>query len=201
MLLPAFVATKSLGGYIALTVAIIVLAARELLSKKTFSRLLRGGTILGVIVFLGFLSQIHRFVPVVENPWVRPGGTTQVRLCLWQGTWELLKDKPIFGAGLVGFRQLYGETYYTCDAEPFADADNILLNFWTKTGLLGVIGLIWLLMTIFSSSFSLNQLPFIYWFFHGLVDVPYFKNDIALLWWVLIGLIERDTKSYESDSS
>lgn len=189
LLLPAFVATKSLGGYIALTVGLTTLVARQFLSEKTFSRLLRGGVILGVATFIIFLTQIHHLTPEVENPWVRPGGTATVRLCLWEGTWELLKDRPVFGAGLAGFQDLYSTTYYTCDAEPFADADNILLNFWTKTGILGLIGLVWLLLLIFQSPSSICYLPFLYWFSHGLVDVPYFKNDISLLWWVFLALL------------
>jgi hypothetical protein len=26
-------------------------------------------------------------------------------------------------------------------------------------------------------------------FIHGLIDVPYFKNDLAMLWWVMAALI------------
>ena len=34
---------------------------------------------------------------------------------------------------------------------------------------------------------------------HGLVDVPYFKNDLAVLFWIIIGLIIIN-KKYDKEN-
>jgi hypothetical protein len=32
---------------------------------------------------------------------------------------------------------------------------------------------------------------FLIWFIHGIVDIPYFKNDFAAWWWVIVALSLR----------
>jgi hypothetical protein len=32
---------------------------------------------------------------------------------------------------------------------------------------------------------------------HGLVDVPYFKNDLAVLWWLIIAMLASLKLNYE----
>ena len=83
---------------------------------------------------------------------------------------------------------------------------NIFLNFWSEIGLLGALVFIWLMFkaalvaykTFRSLSKSdtpekylalglMNSLFCI--FIHGLVDVPYFKNDLAVMFWIFIALI------------
>ena len=70
-----------------------------------------------------------------------------------------------------------------------------MLNFWTEIGLFGagifmaIFGyLVYLAfkirrINILLSAVLLAILTAI--FVHGLVDVPYFKNDLALLFWIL----------------
>lgn len=194
----AFIATESTGGLLGLVAGLTVILMVKIIGTTKTTKILRGSVIAGTIAFIVFLTQIGNFTPRVNNPWIRPGGTDKVRLCLWQGAFDLVKDKPIFGAGIEGFSRLYGEQYYTCDGEPFEEADNIILNFWTKTGLLGLIGMIWLLVLIFKNTDENAfpyQLAFVYWFVHGMVDVPYFKNDLTVYWWVFAVLVLLSTKN------
>lgn len=148
-----------------------------------------------VLGTLFFLSQVSRFTSQVDNPWVRTGGTAQIRFCVWEGTRNLLSEKPIFGAGLSGFKELYSQKYYTCDAEPLEYPHNWILNFWAELGLFGIVSFLWLLVLFFLNlsciknnySSSLSAAMF-YWLIHGLVDVPVLKNDLALEFWVLMAL-------------
>jgi len=83
---------------------------------------------------------------------------------------------------------------------------NIFLNFWTEIGLLGALVFIWLLgktsfialkLTVnysrekqsekYLSLGLLSSLAVI--IVHGLVDVPYFKNDLAVMFWVILAFI------------
>lgn len=83
---------------------------------------------------------------------------------------------------------------------------NIFLNFWSEIGLLGAIVFIWLMFkaafTAYKSFCLLNKLgssekylalglmsSLVCIFVHGLVDVPYFKNDLAVMFWIFIAFI------------
>ena len=77
---------------------------------------------------------------------------------------------------------------------------NIFLNFWSELGLIGLLVFIWLwfkagLINLinywrFKTKTSLAWLSWglagawLASFVHGLVDVPYFKNDLALMFWL-----------------
>jgi O-antigen ligase len=80
---------------------------------------------------------------------------------------------------------------------------NIFLNFWTELGLMGAILFIWLIFRYFYDALKLlNKVvetrrylllgligAMSTLFIHGLVDVPYFKNDLSVLFWLLIALM------------
>ena len=165
---------------------------------------------IGVIAGTWFFFNISKFTPRDADPYVRKSADTlQFRLCLWEGTRNLLLDHPLLGAGLSGFKELYSQKYFTCDAEPLEYPHNWGLNFWTETGILGLAGFVGILWRYFKSvkvskcqcvngkktnAYCLLPIAFIsamtYWLVHGLVDVPYFKNDLALEFWVIVGLAE-----------
>ena len=142
--------------------------------------------------------------------------SSDVRTVLWQGTWNLLKDRPLQGAGLAGFPTIYDQYRLIKHTELLLYPHNIIFNFWTELGLAGLIIFIWLIVKFFSqgikfkkvrltlnSSFSFS-LPLVLLgtmiavLVYGLVDVPYFKNDLSVFFWLLIGLlvvVERIRKS------
>jgi O-antigen ligase len=119
---------------------------------------------------------------------------------LWEGTRDLFLDRPVFAAGLSGFKELYAQKYFTCDAEPLEYPHNWVLNFWAETGILGLAAFILLLVSYFRTVAQYLSDPkkqwlalgfiaaMVYWLVHGLVDVPYFKNDLSLEFWVIVGL-------------
>ena len=142
--------------------------------------------------------------------------TTTIRLCLWEGTRNMLLRKPVFGAGLSGFKETYKD-FRTCDDELLEYPHNVFLNFWAEMGLLGLISFLWLtsrwtklcLSSAIKAKFSIFNFQFstaflvvlVYWLVHGLVDVPYFKNDLALEFWVILALLENYSSSSSSEGS
>ena len=77
----------------------------------------------------------------------------------------------------------------------------ILLDFWVETGIAGVIVfglLIWRYMAALRAACRRDEATrawtialaasMIALIVHGLVDVPYFKNDLAMLFWLLLAL-------------
>lgn len=121
-----------------------------------------------------------------------------VRLVLWEGTWNLIKANPIFGAGLAGFQKAYPNYKLNKHTEILVYPHNIILNFWVETGMLGLLSFIAILIIFFWQGFKKYKNDFICVvligsmvciIMHGLVDVPYFKNDLSLLFWVIVGLM------------
>jgi len=130
----------------------------------------------------------------------------QVRISQWHEGWNMLKDRPIFGAGLSGYSNALVPYHKETQYEIFEYPHNIFLNIWSELGLLGLITftLIALLIlqklkpskskTTFSLlHFSLSLPPLLTLFIHGLVDVPYFKNDLAVLTWIFLILFIYET--------
>ena len=153
--------------------------------------------VVSTVLILGawLFFNISSFTPKNVNPHVRQtSDTLQLRLCLWEGARNLLLDRPLFGAGLSGFKELYSQQYFTCDAEPLEYPHNWVLNFWTEVGIFGLLGFLGVLWVYFKGLGGHLALGFsaamLYWLIHGLVDVPYFKNDLALEFFVLLGLGE-----------
>ncbi len=77
---------------------------------------------------------------------------------------------------------------------------NIFLNFWTELGLLGTLVFTWLIIRVIVVSAILfkktNNFIILGLFgamlsvlIHGLVDVPYFKNDLSALFFIILGLL------------
>ncbi|MBU0708459.1 O-antigen ligase family protein [Patescibacteria group bacterium] len=197
ILLCAIWLTKSTGALIAASCLIILFLSVQFLPWKIIKRISILALItyfIGQLVFLGFVSY---FAPAVVNPWERSGGTEKIRLCVWEGTVNLLKENPILGTGLSGFKELYSSKFYTCDAEPLEYPHNLILNFWTETGLLGMLALVGIILYLFLTAFNASSAGrvnwailggIIYWLIHGLVDVPYFKNDLSLSFWIFLAL-------------
>lgn len=119
-----------------------------------------------------------------------------VRLTQWYETSDLIQDNWLLGTGLSGYPQAF-EPYHTAThIEIFQYPHNIILNIWTELGLLGLIAVAWLGYILIKPSgkhpLSTNQviaiLALVQMTIHGLVDVPYFKNDLAILTWILIAI-------------
>jgi len=125
-----------------------------------------------------------------------------VRKVMWQGTWNLLKARPVLGSGLAGFPHYYEQYRLIKHTEFLLYPHNVILNFWVQLGLFGLLVVIFILIEFFWTARCLlkTKNPEFNWAIalmtamvcllgHGLVDVPYFKNDLAILFWLLIGIM------------
>ncbi|MEK7162197.1 MAG: O-antigen ligase family protein [Patescibacteria group bacterium] len=120
------------------------------------------------------------------------------RLSLWNTGWKAIYESPILGLGLTGFSQNWEKLNTDpglTDTHNFPH--NIFLDLWVETGLLGLlsfIGLLWVFIKtgvknrrdIFKLGVALFLITII---FQGLIDNPYFKNDLAMVFWIILSLI------------
>ena len=110
----------------------------------------------------------------------------------------MLKDHWLFGAGLNGYQAAIAP-YHLPTFEVFMYPHNFILNFWSELGLLGLITILGL-VGIFVAKNIMATKNYYHWlnfallatigtiFVHGLVDVPYFKNDLAVLFWLIFAI-------------
>ena len=195
--------TKSTGSFIALVATLLFWFVFLLYSRvgDSVRQFIKKALVLSMVIFLisiiWFFLTISYFTPNERFTYPRKFTDTKtIRLCTWEGTKNLLLAKPFLGVGLDGFHDSYPK-YRTCDSEYFQYPHNIFLNFWAETGLLGLIAFIWISVVYARHLFGVNKSQFltgallaglVYIWFHGLVDVPYFKNDLASQFWLLAAL-------------
>ncbi len=185
----------SRGGYLALVVVALGLALSH--RRRWF---LLGGAVAGGVVLM--------FIPVIGNR-IRTeldfsnGHNTLVgRFHLWSVALHMLRDHPVFGAGLSGFAAAFAPYWNPTNADRFTYPHNIVLNFWSETGLLGLAAFAWIMAAGFVRAWSGWRNGVADWravhlgvmlalvavLVHGLVDVPYWKNDLSLEFWALLSL-------------
>ena len=119
----------------------------------------------------------------------------QIRIGQWSETLELLKNRPLLGAGLSGYPEALKPYHTQTHIEIFQYPHTIFLNIWVELGLLGLASflivatlLLRSLPILLPTSYFLLPFPLLQTFLHGLVDVPYFKNDLAIMTWVFLSV-------------
>ncbi len=135
-------------------------------------------------------------IPKLHQPLLREltfqNWSGKVRMYMWRDTRAMLKDHWFLGAGFGGYPTIFKPYQRTTGIEVFQYPHNILLNFWSETGLPGLLAfisilLVWVYSLLRSSSrYWILSLPLLTILIHGLIDVPYFKNDLAIIFWLLI---------------
>lgn len=139
---------------------------------------------LGIAIFVGMLF----VAPVREKIFLQDfsGG---VRLSQWKETVELLADHPIAGAGFGHYPTMLRGYHTDWQYEIFQYPHNILLNAWVELGLLGVLLGCAAVVYLAKKTWEQRHDPFVLaagtalltMCVHGLVDVPFFKNDLAMM--------------------
>lgn len=147
------------------------------------------GVALAAVLAIGIIPQVREpFVKLVTfQDW-----SGRVRVWMWDETLQMLRDRPVTGAGLGGYPSTVAPYHGHDFIEIFQYPHNIVLNVWSETGLLGLIAFAWILWTWSRYTLHASRVvvlaPLIAILIHGLVDVPYFKNDLAIAFWMLVFL-------------
>ena len=110
---------------------------------------------------------------------------------------------PDFRRKIVWFDEKYKSEHWR-PVEIYMYPHNIILNFWSELGFAGVLLFIWIIGKYFYIGIKNlksadgkrdNYLAIgligsmIVIIIHGIVDVPYFKNDLSAMFWVLIAVV------------
>ena len=197
ILLPAELTTLSRGGLLAL-------AALALVAILTVRQpLMRLGVIALTSIGAVALSQLPLISSRIAHALDPVEGTFYNRERIWVSTFSMLHDHPVFGAGLNAY-QIVMAPYRLADSNipPEQYPHNLWLTVWTEMGLLGLFAFVYVLAGLAvqpwralrkATGFNRALLwglgtAFLMIAVHGLVDSPYWKNDLSLEFWTLAAL-------------
>lgn len=120
------------------------------------------------------------------------------RMMIWRSAEKMIRDHPIIGIGPGRFQEIYLE--YQRFYPPYLEwavphPHNLFLSFWLSAGALGAGSLLWLalfLIRTFRQSVTMSKEKtlisalFISFFAAGLFDVPYFRSELCILFWMYL---------------
>ncbi len=130
------------------------------------------------------------------------------RVMIWSSALMIGRDHPVFGIGPGNFQKYYLD-YQKRFTEPYLEwavpePHNVFLAFWLETGILGLAGFVLILIWFFRSGFLILKKcrlsgirsiaavlisSMVYILLHGIFDTTYWKNDLAMIFWLMLGLI------------
>jgi O-antigen ligase len=119
--------------------------------------------------------------------------SSSVRLEIYEISWNLVKDHPMTGVGpglFQGFYQTKGPDYLGRAPMEWniPHPHNVFFAFWLNAGLLGFLAFLGLVIL---AHFRLTYPLLALWgiLIHGLFDTPFWKNDLAMIFWLILAAI------------
>ena len=123
------------------------------------------------------------------------------RIEIWKVGAGLLKENPILGIGLGQYENQYKlNAERILEKKPFEEtrlhSHNLYMEFWLETGLLGLLSFLWITVLVFKEGFKKLDIEdkkmqtalfimLVYILVHGIIDLTFFKNDLALIFWMI----------------
>jgi putative inorganic carbon (HCO3(-)) transporter len=136
------------------------------------------------------------------------------RIMIWKSSGRMILQQPIWGIGPGNFQEKYLE--YQKFFPPYLEwsapqPHNIFLAFWLQAGAIGLFGFAWILFLFFQDNKiaikknrdlgALLLAAMIWIVVHGMVDTTYWRNDLAVMFWLIVGINLILAKSQSEDIS
>lgn len=182
LMLVALILTFSRGAWLAVFITLLPLAWHHFNPKK-------------IILALVIIAAILFFIPPIRSR-ISLGLTDPSSGAHWDlmtiGVKKVVQS-PVLGNGLGGFPDTLRQANFP--GEILNYPHNIFLNFWLELGLLGLISFCGICILVFEqykkhpTALRLASGIFLMiLILHGLVDAPYFKNDLSVLFWFVVAV-------------
>lgn len=201
IMLWAIVLTGSRGALIGIMFALIYSIYafyKDKLSKRSLTKL---SIALSAIALVAVVATALVFAPDWSDH-SRKATSSNVRFYIWSTTIEIIKQNPILGVGLSNYQNYFSDltkdmvNYPEFISPQALSAHNIYLNLYATSGLLGLFA--FAAFVIGSKFWRKDQaagVALVSVLAYGLVDTPFFRNDLALLFFVIMILLYSDQES------
>jgi O-antigen ligase len=184
--------TKSYAAVLAvfgaLSIAVMIAAIRHYGGLKKALKPL-GILVLLLVIFVATQIGSNKFKLFLD---FENRSSTTVRLQIYKTSWALIKEHPLLGVGPGLFQPYYQvKAPYVLGQPPYEwnmpHPHNIFLAFWLNSGILGLLAFVGLVIWVhLKGSYALIPLWGI--LIHGLFDVPFWKNDLAMIFWLILAM-------------
>ncbi|MBN2096802.1 O-antigen ligase family protein [Candidatus Peregrinibacteria bacterium] len=119
--------------------------------------------------------------------------STTVRLEIYQTSYHLIKSHVFTGVGPGLFQANYQvnapEVLQRAPLEwNMPHSHNIFIGFWLNAGLIGLLAFLFLIV-LCHTSFAYPLIALWGILVHGLFDMPFWKNDLAMIFWLIIASV------------
>jgi O-antigen ligase len=189
-----FLAVYLTYSFAAWFVAAIVLGGLFFLSGRG-KKLFIGFLILAGLVFLLQIKtdKLNNLISLESR------SSLASRSMIWESAGKIILDNPLWGIGPGNFQDKYLE--YQKHFPPYLEwavphPHSLYLAFYLYSGVMGLAAFLLLMFAWFKrivlqkkDAISIIALGIIiYFLLHGLVDTTYFKNDLAIIFWLVFFL-------------
>ncbi len=200
ILLSVLYLTHSYNAWLSLILAILVVSSMlwmQVAESKNYYKpknLLIGGILLLIILF-SLEQGSHKW----EDLLLQNGRSSlDSRVMIWRSGAMILRDHWFLGIGVGNFQQEYltYQKYFTPYLEwAVPQPHNLVLAVWLQTGLIGLAGFIILVGRLIGRLYKSTKTGtwtegglllglWLSFLFYGFIDTPYFRNDLAFLFWL-----------------
>jgi O-antigen ligase len=191
MLLPIGAALCLTYSYAALIAVLAVIAGIALWRNNFRWRFLAGLVFVATLIIILQLKSAKLQDVINRNP----RSSLASREMIWRSAGKMIQDNFVFGIGPGNFQAKYLE--YQKFYPPYLEwavphPHNLFLAFWLNAGLIGLLAFLGLVIFWFFQAAKLQKTPIVlaamsvmlYILLHGLADTTYFKNDLAIIFWL-----------------
>lgn len=207
--------TYSYSSFLALAISLLFLFCLSFPKKN--KKLIAASLFISFIFLVMIIYPSEKFQSLIN---LEERSSLSSRIAIWQSSYKILSDHWFVGIGPGNFQQYYLD--YQKYFPPYLEwavpqPHNIFLAFWIQTGFLGFAGFLLLIICwtlqikkilnyskdLFKKKMAILILAILtYILVYGLFDTPYWKNDSALFFWILItmGISLSNYYSLKSDS-
>jgi O-antigen ligase len=205
----ALIFSRSYGGILGVFSALFIYAVYEVFFsdlKKRYGSFLRKIAIVVIIILAAFTSVISQVGTTKFKDFLvfDRQSSSSVRVQVWTIAGQAIKESPFLGIGLGGFENFYEKNAVEIlGVEPYEKTmlhpHNLILSSWLNAGILGVVSICWLAVSVFLALRKKDLVEkrmvlvfismFIVIFVHGIFDQSFWKNDLAMIWWMIVASV------------
>jgi len=185
--------TQSYAGILAVFGALGLFVLRQLIRTPRQRKAIGLALTILILAFLAIMATQIRTPKFQQFVDFENRSSTSVRLEIYQVALNLVKKNPLVGVGPGLFQANYQvDAPLVLGHAPMEwnmpHPHNIFLGFWLNAGLLGLVSFLTLLV-LAHRRFTYPLIALWSIVIHGLFDMPFWKNDLAMIFWLVLAAI------------
>jgi O-antigen ligase len=198
--------THAYGTWVSVVVAGLIFLFLDTSAVSSWRKKAMGAFLLLTIfgTFLLFESNSEKWHTLTS---LQERSSLESRITIWHVATKAIADHPFLGIGIGRFQEVY--LSYQQFFPPYLEwavpqPHNLYLALWLQTGIIGLFGFGLLVVVWLKELFVLQREPnedknkkklsallialLSFYLVLGLVDTPFFKTDLAFIFWFIIAL-------------